>query len=136
MNDTFLRQLGRSAARFVVAAALVVLGVTAGYRAYRLYYVIPVLWVNRTGIPLARIAPSLESAFEVARQDIPDVSASMLAGISGRRKEIGIFSLLSLCLLAGAGYLLLKRSPQSNANVDASAAASPVVSDASDRNRQ
>jgi hypothetical protein len=106
VDDKMLKQQARAIIRLILTISLVVLGLLAGYRAYRLYFVIPVLWFNNAGITMSRVTPNLETAFEYARLDIPDVSASMLGGISGRRKEIGFFSLLSLGLLGGAGYVL------------------------------
>ena len=102
------QRLGIAITQLLIAVALVAGSSFAGYNAYRLYFVKPVLWVNGVGLPLTAVTPQLESAFALVQRDIPDVSSSMQEQVTVRRWQAGLLALLSACLLGGA--LLAVRS--------------------------
>ncbi len=91
----------------LLVVVLLALSALAAYRAYRLHFVVPVIWVNRTGLPMAAITPSLEQATALVRHDLPAMSHSMENRFSARRNEIRVSAGASAAFFTGAVLMLM-----------------------------
>lgn len=96
------RQRWLAARRLFAACVLAICSLFAGYNAYRLYSVKPVIWVNGVGLPLTAVTPRLERAFALIRSDLPELSSSMREQLAARRWQVGMLAVLSFGLLCAA----------------------------------
>lgn len=96
------RQTGLATRHLLASIILVVGSIFAGYNAYRLYFVKPVIWADGVGLPPTAVTPRLESAFELIRSDLPELSSSVREQLAARRWQVGLLGVLSLGLLGAA----------------------------------